>query len=220
MHDGHEVRPPAREHGHCQPRVSAELAQLVAMLEANPLVRFSVYTHIQAAFLRERGQEILRLMDRASVGGATPSLTQTVYPEFWLWVFGAYEVVRTMSIGQGCFSPSLTVRLVDLKKQLTPLRMVLAKQERAGHQGNIDADGSIAGFGLENKDLVFLLDGKQPRRLSARELIRTVEELFAGIRLEDVLLDFRDRPQESSQPVEDPAEGGASKRDSEDFRLT
>lgn len=170
------------------------MARVDELPRRNPLVRFSPYTHIQTEFLRRRGRAILELMDHSTPAGEHPNLTQDVYAEFWLWTLGAYEVVRLVHRSPGCFAPGVLEVIQALHDSaLRPLRMVFAKQERAFGAGDADADASVYGFGPAGKDLLFKLDGKVELVVSARDLLRRFDEVFAAIRPEDVFMDFRDR---------------------------
>ncbi len=80
--------------------------------------------------------------------------------------------------------------------------MPFAKQERANSDRDSDGDTSIVGLGPQSDDLHFRLEGKGPKVVSARELMDAVEEFFASIRIEDVLLDFRDRPRARRRSAE------------------
>jgi hypothetical protein len=75
-------------------------------LYEKPLVIFSVYTTIQVDIINGIGNEILSDLDKIACEGRVSSTR--LYGQFWLWVLGAYEVVRTMTNAMtgasNCFS--------------------------------------------------------------------------------------------------------------------
>src|SRR4051794_39337074 len=85
----------------------------------NPLIVFSVYTDIQSRTIRGLGQDILASLE----AGITPDdgtgkgivcsgeVIDCCYGQFWLWILGAYEVVRTMCQAELCFSPRAATEL-------------------------------------------------------------------------------------------------------------
>src|SRR5258706_8916923 len=105
----------------------------------NPLLEFSVYTHMQVEITRRLGSEVLDTLDMAIAPPAVEGATTTTdgaalnraYAQFWLWVLAAYEVVRTMSQARGCFSVPLAGRLLEFKRHIAGLRIPFAKQEYA-----------------------------------------------------------------------------------------
>ena len=52
----------------------------------------------------------------------------------WLWILGAYEVVRTMCQAKTCFSSQALDELSRLKKLLSVVRMPAAKMEKPGRR--------------------------------------------------------------------------------------
>ena len=125
------------------------------MHNKNPLTVFSVYTDIQSRIVRGLGQEILASLEV----GITPEdgtgkgvvcsgeVIDRCYGQFWLWILGAYEVVRTMSQAEQCFSPRVVIELKGLKKRLAILRMPFAKQELRGKPIPVRTEPSIYGIG-------------------------------------------------------------------------
>lgn len=110
--------------------------------EEHPLARFSVYTDMQAGYVRAMGLEILERLDQAisetEDGVQVDDPQALVYRNFWFWTLGAYEVVRTMtdkrSGADRCFAPDLSDRLMDLKQRVADIRMPFAKQEIRGRR--------------------------------------------------------------------------------------
>jgi len=170
------------------------------MLDKTPLVAFSVYTDIQSRTLQTLGAEILACFDAgikpdgASGNGSNCSgeLVIRGYGQFWLWVLGAYEVVRTMCPNpEQCdryFSRGVSDRLKELKRRLAELRMPFAKQELRGKNVPVEAEPSICGIGTSPPDLRFEVEGQV---ISARELIVEFATVLGNIARGDVLADHR-----------------------------
>lgn len=159
----------------------------------NPLLAFSVYTHLQVDITRRLGAEVLATLDTAITpptveGGATKADGATInraYGQFWLWVLAAYEVVRTMSQAAGCFSEPLAARLLEFKRHIAGLRIPFAKQEYArGSDQPIGSEASIAGIKGTPRDMSFEVQGVG---YSVRELVSEFDNLIQGVRPDDVL---------------------------------
>ena len=66
------------------------------MLNENPLIAFSPFTHGQVEMLRDLGNHLFAELDRTiGVGEVDGPRFQRAYAMFWLWVLRAYEVART-----------------------------------------------------------------------------------------------------------------------------
>ena len=76
-------------------------------------------------------------------GPGSPVLPYPDYGQFWLWVVGAFEVVRTMAGAKACFSQRVKDELGPLKKTLAFLRMPFAKQEYPGGGKKIGTEASV-----------------------------------------------------------------------------
>lgn len=160
------------------------------MLDQNPLIRFSVYTHIQVCTLSTLGREILALLNSSiAEGSADPQASNRAYGMFWLWLLGAYEVTRTMCQAKSCFTAELSTKLIALKKPLSKLRMPFAKQEYKGENSPIATEASISAVDTIGKDFKFKINGTV---LSVRDLIGAFESVFGNIKREDVLNHHRD----------------------------
>ncbi|QEG26938.1 hypothetical protein GobsT_16860 [Gemmata obscuriglobus] len=128
------------------------------MLNNNPLVIFSIYVDSQSRIIRELGVEILARLDtgispNVETGkGAVLSIDiSCCYGRIWLWVIGAYEIVRTMCQAKQCFSQRVVQELHGLKHRLGFLRMPFAKQELRGKSVPVHAENSIAGIGSHRR---------------------------------------------------------------------
>ena len=165
-----------------------------AMLEENPLVAFSPYTHSQVEILSQLGASLLAELDAAirekQIDGQR---FNRAYAMFWLWVLGAYEVTRTMVQARSCFSGAFAERVATLKKRIAKLRMPFAKQEYAG--GNrctsrpISGEASVTGIDCEARDFLFAV-GEE--RFSVRALVLDFTALFKRVKRSDVLKDHRE----------------------------
>jgi hypothetical protein len=166
------------------------------ILNKNPLTVFSVYTDIQCRTVQTLGREILLCLDvgitpDAGTGQGTicgGDVINRGYGQFWLWVLGAYEIVRTMCQAEKCFSPRVANELKGFKRKLAILRMPFAKQELPGKDVPVRAEPSIYGIGDSPPDLRFDVEGQV---LSVRELIGEFAAVFGGITRADVLADHR-----------------------------
>jgi hypothetical protein len=167
------------------------------MLNKNPLIVFSGYTNYQSRTVRELGQDILKSLDPGTtpddatgLGILLGAAAQRVYGQFWLWVLGAYEVVRTMCQAERCFSERLATELKALKQRLADIRMPFAKQELRGHSKPtpVCSEPSISGISVSPPDFRFLIKDEV---ISARDLICEFARVFEGITRADVLKDHR-----------------------------
>lgn len=169
--------------------------------ELAPLVRFSVYTHIQADAIRSLGGEIFCLLDGSVSEGkfvCDGSHMNLIYARFWLWVLGAYEITRTMSEYKECFSARYIVEIDRFKKSVSDIRVAFAKQQYRGREKTpIKNDASIAGFDVAKKDQMFLVNDKE---VWMRPLIEQFECLIKEAKHEDILCDLRDaKPKDQKQ---------------------
>jgi hypothetical protein len=174
--------------------------QIDQLLSKHPLLKFSLYTDVQVGLLRERGMEIIALLDDAcgQDSSCDADAMMRIYGCFWLWVLGSYEVVRTMDEARSCFAPALAERLNAFKRTVGKLRMPFAKQEYGRGRTNarpISAEASI--YSIESRDFIFEVRGTS---MSIRGLVTEFESLMAGIRPSDVLHDHRRSAKYTSPP--------------------
>ena len=111
-----------------------------------------------------------------------------VYAKFWLWVLGAYEVVRTMCEAEQCFSAGVRDQLRDLKQRLTLLRIPFAKQELPGKKIPVNAEPSPCTMGGSPPDYKFRV---KDQMLSVRDSIHQFGAVLSGIKRTDVLAHHR-----------------------------
>jgi hypothetical protein len=148
------------------------------VFDAIPLAAFSLYTHVQAQYLLTVGAELSRTFDRFC-GEIDGDKILRAYGQFWLWVLGAYEVVRTLDQNRARLAPAFAKQVTDLKRTLAEIRIPLAKQERRGSGKPIAADLSIVGI---DHDLLFQIDGVD---ISARAEIQRFAAFVSQVRLSD-----------------------------------
>ena len=153
------------------------MTDFLAISREHPLIAFSPYTHGQATYLVGLGQRLSLAMD--SFQGTVNDLNET-YHQFWLWVLGAYETVRTLDQHSANFSPEFAVEVKELKQFLVHIRMPFAKQEFRGRQEAIKGDLSVVGT---DRDLIFSIDDK---KVSARDAIERYANLVSSISLEQL----------------------------------
>jgi hypothetical protein len=153
-------------------------------LRENPILDFSVYTHIQIKILISVGQEIECLLDKAVDGNTISHEFERAYALFWLWVLGAFEVIRTMYAAKNRFSPDAQKSLKESKARLIRIRAPMAKQKYAGRNEDIRAELSVSGFDTDTKDYCLNIEGK---RYWARALIREFNQLVSSIGANDIV---------------------------------
>lgn len=154
-------------------------------LAQNPLCIFSIYTCAQVNHLFDIATEIRDNLDRGvQKEGIDYQTFNRFYALFWLWVLGAFEVVRTMNQCRVCFSGPVQTNLKRLKKDLATIRSPFAKQKNVDPHLPFCSENSISGTDTTSKDYCFTIGGKQ---IWARSLIDEFERVMRGIRSEDVL---------------------------------
>jgi hypothetical protein len=109
----------------------------------------------------------------------------------WLWMLGAYEVVRTMCQAKACFSDSAFNELARLKKALSVVRMPAAKMERAGKKEPVTSNRSPTGWDVAKRDLL-VNDPEAKPDISARSLLAEFDRVFSSMTKHDVLLRHKD----------------------------
>jgi hypothetical protein len=168
-------------------------AKIEEHLRRDPLVKFSVYAHIQAEVLKTCAHQIRALLDIAlAKPGVVDQGSQEAYGLFWLWLLGACEVTRTMTQAKSCFHPAAADKLYKLKKRLSKLRMPFAKQEYEGQSKNpkpVRAEPSICGFDHVTKSMEFEVDKEV---FSVREVLDEFEMELKSITFDDILAGRRD----------------------------
>lgn len=154
-----------------------------------PLLAFSCGTCLQLQFLNETAAEI-RLLIASGVKHDGPwdgNALSKAHGQFWLWVLGAYEVLRTMAQAPSCFTPDLYHRITLEKRHFNQIRIPFAKQERAGVRKG-DATSTwreVFAFGYKpDGDIIFSIGGTE---FCAKDLIERFELFIKTIDRHDVL---------------------------------
>ncbi|MDT0497419.1 hypothetical protein RM530_08585 [Algiphilus sp. W345] len=157
--------------------------------EQTPLLAFSWGTCLQLQILRETAAEIRSLI----VAGVKPdgpwdgnSLSRA-QGHFWLWVLGAYEVLRTMAQASSCFTPELHARITVEKRHFNQIRIPFAKQERAGAKKGDATSTWREVFSLGYKpdgDIIFSVGGTE---FCAKDLMERFELFIKSIKRQEVL---------------------------------
>lgn len=151
--------------------------ELEELFRLKPLSAFSIYTQGQADYLVGVGKKLCEKFD--TYDNVIDDFSDT-YGLFWLWVLGAYEVIRTLSQHSGEFEPGFVEELLKLKKFIAEVRMPFAKQQYRGREEFIFGDLSVVGC---DKDFKFVIDGKP---VSARKVIDRFVVFIESIELKHI----------------------------------
>lgn len=156
------------------------------IFDDNPLIAFSVNTHVQVQYLLEFGNDVSELIDSSFLSEASFDATKLnkAYGGIWLWTLGTYEVIRTMTQVKDCFSETLATELVKYKRYLSKIRMPFAKQEYANNKGShAFLELLISGFDIETRDFKFIIEGES---YFFKKLLKKFRSIILSIRLEDI----------------------------------
>jgi hypothetical protein len=162
---------------------------VTAMFRKSPLMAFSPLTQLQLQCLEEVAGEIEDLLAESMLDpeNANGNLISRSYSRMWLWLLGAYEVLRTMAEAKQCFSIQFHSRLLDEKRHFAEIRMPLAKQEYRGKKDSAWRDGFLIGIKLQTHDAFFAINGIE---YSARDLIARFRTFISSIQPADVVKAF------------------------------
>ena len=156
-------------------------------IERDPLIVFSFYLSGRVSVLCIFAEEIIENLDKGfsstCVDGGRVERAESL---MWLWLLGAYEVVRTMCQAKQCFSGRLAQDLQDLKKQLAVVRMPAAKMEKSGKKSAVTSNRSPSGWDVANRDLL-VNDPDESPNISARRILAEFDRVFCSISKTDVL---------------------------------
>lgn len=115
-----------------EPLINPTWEQIV---ERDPLMAFSHYLSGRVHILLALKEEILEHLESGFSGkhvdGGRVGRAESL---MWLWILGAYEVVRTMCQAKSCFSDSMLNELALLKKTLSAARMPLPRWRRSARR--------------------------------------------------------------------------------------
>jgi len=141
------------------------------VVDRYPLMKFSFYLQGRVNVLFDIARKIVENLDN-SYDEECVNMERVMDAEslMWLWILGAYEVVRTMCQAKSCFSDKAFAELRQLKKILAVVRMPAAKMEQQGINQPVNSNRNPAGFDYEKRDLL-LDDFKTQTKISARNIL-------------------------------------------------
>lgn len=155
--------------------------------ERDPLAAFSFFlsgrVNVLCAFAEEIIENLENGFNSDCVNGGQIERAESL---MWLWLLGAYEIVRTMHQAKPCFSDRLVQDLQELKRILAVARMPAAKMEMAGKKLPVTSNRSPSGWDMKNRDLL-VNDPEDDKNISARWLLSEFDRVFCKISRADVL---------------------------------
>ncbi|WP_352296475.1 hypothetical protein [Pseudoalteromonas sp. 20-MNA-CIBAN-0454] len=150
------------------------------------MIAFSHYLSGRVNVLYTFADEILENLDHGfSSKRINVSHVERAESLMWLWLLGAYEVVRTMHQAKQCFSCRLVQDLTDLKKTLASVRMPAAKMEKRGKNVPVTSNRSPSGWCVKDRDV--LVNDPEENDVSARWILSEFHRVFSSITKADVL---------------------------------
>ncbi len=151
------------------------------IFDREPLMAFSFYLSGRNNVLLSIGDEIIELLDEGFSGqpvhGAKIEHAESL---MWLWILGAYEVIRTMCQAKECFSPEFYSKVSSFKKNLAEVRMPAAKMEKKGQKIPVTSNRSPSGWNISNKDIL-VNDPEDDKSISARTLIGGYDSIISSL---------------------------------------
>ena len=160
--------------------------------EHYPLIKFSLYTHLQTITLIELGVSIKEKFDKIICGKNIVDMSSgDPSGNIWLWVIGVYEVTRTMADRKwkGSWRESKYSEIFEFKKRIANLRVPFAKQEYRGNEKAINSENGFFDIDFESKSYLYEVKGYV---FNIRNEIDRFETLVKSISHEDILRDLRD----------------------------
>lgn len=151
-----------------------------------PLAKYSFYAFGRVQVLMSVREEIIKELDLAYQDSHSLLAEHIIRAESlsWLWVLGAYEVVRTMSQAKQCFSERAQVALGGIKKELSKVRMPSAKMEQQGRYVAVPSRRSPAALAVHERDLKI---GDPGNPHSLRQLLDQFAKVFTSFEAADIL---------------------------------
>lgn len=144
-----------------------------------PLMAFSIYSAGQAQTLERIGNQLLSISKDWKTGEVVFNFTG--YCDlFWLWVLGAYEVLRTLDEKPEMFAIDVSSKTHLLKQEVSKLRMPFAKQQLRNRGGPIYAENSAVDIG---NGIVFQIGHEH---IHSDELIEQVLGHLGSIKISDI----------------------------------
>ena len=151
----------------------------------DPLVAFSWYLSGRKNVLLDIANEIVAALD-AGIQDSRIDMEPVGRAEslMWLWILGAYEIIRTMQQAQSCFGARVHPPLKELKSKLATVRMPAAKMEKRGKKEPVTSNRSPSGIDAAAKDL--LVGDPEAPLSSARDLLSEFKR-FDSLEPSDIL---------------------------------
>ncbi len=120
----------------------------------------------------------------------------------WLWVLGAYEVLRTMCQAYECFAAEYLQRLSTTKVEFERVRVANTKMERVNYDRRtrsipICSDREADVWDPDSRDLML---GDPFAPASARALLHAYETTLAALTAADVRCSHEDSFRSAKQP--------------------
>jgi hypothetical protein len=157
------------------------------IVERDPLMAFSNYLSGRVHVLLAVADEIVENLDRGfseeRVNGGQVVRAESL---MWLWILGAYEVVRSMCQAKTCFSEKAFDELSRLKKALSVVRMPAAKMEKPGRKEPVTSNRSPSGWDFAKRDLL-VNDPDAGSDIYARSILAEFDRVFSSIKKDDVI---------------------------------
>jgi hypothetical protein len=154
-------------------------------LEREPLLGFSFILSTRNNQLSTVADEILELLDS---GISTELIDGSKVTKagilIWLWVLGAYEIIRTMCQAKNCFSTTSMKKLLPLKRKLAKIRMPDSKMEKQGKKQPVNSNRSPWCEVLDTRDLLI---GDPEEAYSARDIIDEYFSIIHSLLPDDIL---------------------------------
>ncbi len=156
------------------------------IVERDPLIAFSHYLSGRVHVLLAIADEITENLD-GGFSGQIIDGRRVVRAEslMWLWMLGAYEVVRTMCQSKACFTQQTLDELNKLKKLLSVVRMPAAKMEKPGVKIPVTSNRSPAGWAISRRDI--LVNDPDSANIFARDILAEFDRVFSSIKATDII---------------------------------
>ncbi len=156
------------------------------IIERDPLIAFSHYLSGRVHVLLAIADEITGNLEEGFSGQVIDGgQIERAESLMWLWILGAYEIVRTMCQAKTCFTQPTLNELNKLKKLLSEARMPAAKMEKPGVKIPVSSNRSPAGWDISRRDL--LVNDPESTNIFARDLLAKFEQVFSSIKAADIL---------------------------------
>lgn len=163
------------------------------MVKHDPLIAYSFYLSGRVNCLLDVSREVTTLLDEG-FGSGTVDGSKVGRAEMlgWLWVLGAFEIIRTMNQSKRrCFTEQLHPEMTMLKKRLAMVRVPATKLEEAGGKLPISSDRSPSGWHIGRKDLI-VSSPHSGEMIYLRDLFLEFENFVASTTPQDVLARHED----------------------------